>query len=79
MSQCTLYLEQHVVLPLEELYHRLKYRIDMIQHVYTSQVCILQGSGSSSQGAVSHVQDQQEKQVVALLSRKNKTAEDMKM
>lgn len=46
LSDATAYLEEQLLIPMEELSQRLKYRIELLKHVYTTQVDILQGQQS---------------------------------
>ena len=70
LSDCTLYLETHAVAPLEELHRRLRYRVELIQHVYAAQVQILQGTGTGD-GEASPA-------LLLLLGGRNKTPEDFR-
>ena len=50
LSDATAYLEERLLIPMEELSQRLKYRLELLRHMYSSQVDILQGAGDLGVG-----------------------------
>jgi hypothetical protein len=70
LSDATAYLEEHLLIPMEELSQRLKYRVELLKHMYTAQVDILHGQRATGDG------DYVVK-LTAILNKPNKTKADM--
>lgn len=43
LNEATSYLEEEVLIPLEEMFARLKYRVELLKQMYSTQVDVIQG------------------------------------
>ena len=78
LSESTLFVEENVVIPLEELYQRLNYRMEIIKQLYTKQVELLQGpSGGGIGSGIGGDVEVDEDAMMQLLNKTEKSKEDM--
>jgi len=75
LSDATAYLEEHILIPMEELSQRLKYRIELLKQMYTTQVDILHGKQDTAAGAAAN--DDYIAKLTTILNKPTKTKADM--